>query len=102
MAPHAGKLNTALSAFSSLQAAARKEGRADLVLELHKWLGHTHTKLGNFTEAADAFNAGIEAAKVCGVAALSSRSTGGGEGRWGLEGEGDGVGGRGSGNGDGH
>ncbi|KAG2449998.1 hypothetical protein HYH02_000102 [Chlamydomonas schloesseri] len=59
-----GKLTTALAAFSSLQAAARKEGRSDLVLELHKWLGHTHTKLGNFTEAADAFNAGIEAAKT--------------------------------------
>ncbi|KAG2427924.1 hypothetical protein HXX76_011911 [Chlamydomonas incerta] len=59
-----GKLATALSAFASLQAAARQAGRADLALELHKWLGHTHTKLGNFNAAADAFNAGIDAAKA--------------------------------------
>jgi hypothetical protein len=36
------------------------------VLELHKWLGHTHTKLGNFNAAADAFQAGIDDAKAAG------------------------------------
>ncbi|KAG2482299.1 hypothetical protein HYH03_018763 [Edaphochlamys debaryana] len=64
-----GKLSTALDAFKSLQAAAREQGRSDLVQELHKWLGHTNTKLGNFAPAADAFRAGIEDAKKSGNAA---------------------------------
>ncbi|GFR52094.1 hypothetical protein Agub_g14604, partial [Astrephomene gubernaculifera] len=59
-----GKLPTALAAFQALQTAARQQSRSDLVMELHKWLGHTHTKLGNFTAAADSFRAGIEAAQA--------------------------------------
>ncbi|GLC36998.1 hypothetical protein PLESTB_000170200 [Pleodorina starrii] len=61
-----GKLPTALAAFQSLQAAAREQKREDLVQELHKWLGHTNTKLGNFNAAADAFQAGIDDAKAAG------------------------------------
>jgi hypothetical protein len=41
-----------------------RAGRKDLQLELYKWLGHTNTKLGKFGAAADAFRAGMVAAKV--------------------------------------
>ncbi|KXZ48845.1 hypothetical protein GPECTOR_25g430 [Gonium pectorale] len=68
-----GKLATALSAFQTLQAAARAQGRSDLALDLHKWLGHTHTKMGDFGAAAQSFRDGIQAAKAAGPGSAAAQ-----------------------------
>lgn len=53
-----GDHRTALAKFAKVQTDAKAQGRSDLEGEMHRWIGHCYSRMGDAEAAATAFEAG--------------------------------------------